>query len=269
MGTAAHTVAAMKGDVAAAYSAAGAAWAAGPARVYRRLADELVARCPGGVQRRRVLDLGAGTGVAGDAARAAGAATVVAVDVAPGMLAAADVDRPVAGDALALPFRDGDFDAVIAAFSLNHVDDPAAGLREAARVVAPGGGLVAGAYAADDTHPAKAAAEAAATARGWAPPPWYEWVRSRAVPALASVDSARTVLDDAGVRGTAEHVRVLVDGLSPGDLVAWRLGMAQLAPFVASLPTSERDDLAADAVARLGADPPPLVRSIIVVTACR
>ena len=45
------------------------------------------------------------------------------------------------------------------------------------------------------------------------------------------------------------------------------VGMAQLAPFVERLPPDARTQLVADAVARLGADHPPLVRSILVMVA--
>ena len=70
----------------------------------------------------------------------------------------------------ALPLRDHAVDAVVAAFSLNHLEDPVAGLREAARVTRTGGALLASAYAEDDTHPAKDAAEAAAREYGWESP---------------------------------------------------------------------------------------------------
>lgn len=246
-----------------AYSATGVAWAAGPARVYARLAEVLVERCPGGVEGRTVLDLGAGTGVAGRAALAAGASRTVALDAAVGMLTSAG---GVAGDLLHLPFANATFDAVVAAFSLNHVADPVTGLREAARMLRPGGALVAGTYAADDTHPVKGAADAAVQARGWRVPEWYEWVQAHAVPLLATVEGARQALGAAGLGGAVERVRVQVDGLEPVDLVEWRLGMAQLAPFVAGLTTAERGHVVADALDRLG-DPPPLVRSVIVLTA--
>ena len=75
------------GSLADAYSRTGAAWEHGPGRIYRRLSDVLVARVPGGVAGRDVLDLGAGTGAAGRAALAAGAARVVEVDFAIGLLA--------------------------------------------------------------------------------------------------------------------------------------------------------------------------------------
>ncbi|HEX7133854.1 MAG TPA: hypothetical protein VF228_14860, partial [Iamia sp.] len=73
--------------MAAAYSAVGPAWRQGPDRVYDHLAPLLVDACPGGVAGRTVLDLGAGTGAASRALRAAGAGAIVAVDVALGMVA--------------------------------------------------------------------------------------------------------------------------------------------------------------------------------------
>jgi SAM-dependent methyltransferase len=249
-----------------AYSATAGAWHTGPARIYDRLAEVLVQRCPAGVAGGRVLDLGAGTGAAGRAARRAGAGSVVASDLAVGMLRH-DADRrppAVAGDALALPFAGGSFDAVVAAFSLNHVTEPAAGLLEAARVLRSGGGLAVSAYAEDDVHPAKAAVDDACRACGWAPEPWIEGVRADAIPHLATVERAAvvaSVLPGAAV----DAVREPFPELAPLDLVEWRLGMAQAAPFVAALPPPDRSALVADALDRLG-DPPTLVRSFVVVT---
>ncbi len=108
---------------------------------------------------RRVLDLGAGTGVAGRAALAAGAGQVVAADLAVGMLRrGAAALHPVAADAAALPFRDGSFDLVVAAFCLSHLGSVPAGLREARRV---GRAIAASAFAPGWTHPAKAAVDEA------------------------------------------------------------------------------------------------------------
>jgi ubiquinone/menaquinone biosynthesis C-methylase UbiE len=186
-------------SLAAAYSATGAAWQHGPGRVYERLAEVLADRSPLPLRGCRVLDVGAGTGAAGRAAQRAGAGSVIAIDVARGMLAHDAAARPPAAvaDALALPFRDGAFDVAIAAFSLNHVAHPAAGLREMMRAVRRGGAIVVGAYAADDSHPVKAAVEDVLRSRGWEPEPWYLSVRSDAVPKLATVERcaevARTV----------------------------------------------------------------------------
>jgi hypothetical protein len=115
----------------------------------------------------------------------------------------------------------------------------------------------------------KAAVEGAASALGWVAPPWYEWVRTKATPALATIDAGRAALAEAGIAGEATRVEIAVDELAPHDLVAWRLGMAQLAPWVESLAPAARERLVADTLDRLGADPPPLVRTVIVLTAAK
>ncbi len=92
-----------------------------------------------------VLDLAAGTAVStGELARSG--AYVVGTDLSTGMLAAGRRARPAvplaAGDALALPFRDGVFDAVTISFGLRNVVDVDGALRELARVTRPGGRMV-------------------------------------------------------------------------------------------------------------------------------
>ena len=257
----------MISDAAAAYTETGAAWRDGPGRIYDRLAEEIVARCPSVRDGALVLDIGAGTGAASRAATRNGA-KVVALDAAIGMLAVDASVRPpaVVGDASLLPFAGMSFDAAIAAFSLNHVAEPARALREAARLLRPGGSIVASSYGADDSHPVKAAANAAAVARGWVPDEWYVRLARDVVPIMASVDGVAAVAAAAGLDGaTVARLTVHFPELTPADLVAWRLGHVQLAPFVNRLPIAERDALAADALARLGTSP-PLTRSIIVLS---
>jgi demethylmenaquinone methyltransferase/2-methoxy-6-polyprenyl-1,4-benzoquinol methylase len=93
----------------------------------------------------RVLDLAAGTGASSMPFHEAGA-HVVGCDFSQGMLAVGRRQHPqlqlVAGDALALPFRDGAFDAVTISFGLRNVADIDAALRELARVTRPRGRLV-------------------------------------------------------------------------------------------------------------------------------
>jgi SAM-dependent methyltransferase len=254
-----------RGSLADAYSRTGAAWDAGPSRIYDRLSDELVAMVPGGVA-GDVLDLGAGTGAASRAAAAAGAARIVAIDLAPGLLAVNAARRPpaVVGDARVLPFRDRAFDAVVAAFSINHVPDPAVALAEAARVLRPGGGLAVSAYAVDDTHPVKEIVREACAARGWIAPDWYQGVQRDAVPLLATPDRALAEAHAVLAGARAETVRVAFPELDGRALVAWRLGMAHVAPFVDSLDEAERLRLVDQAVERVG--DVPLVRSMVVVT---
>lgn len=257
--------------LATAYSATGGAWQRGPGRVYDRLAEVLLARSPVPVGGFGVLDVGAGTGAATRAALAAGASSVVAVDPAVGMLAH-DASRrapAVAGDALALPFAPATFDAAVAAFSLNHLTDPAGGLREMARVTRRGGPLLASSYADDDTHPVKAAVEAALASHGWKPEGWYATMRAEAVSLLATVDGCAAAAGAAGLDAVVEPLRVAFPELDARDLVAWRLGMAQHAPFVSRLPAGRRDAVVAEALARLGDEVTPLVRSILVVVAVR
>ncbi|GAA2633076.1 hypothetical protein Adu01nite_13160 [Paractinoplanes durhamensis] len=91
----------------------------------------------------RVLEVGAGTGELWRHLDHGGV-DLTLVDSSPAMcdrlagVAGASVHRCDAG---ALPFADGSFDMVIANHMLYHVDDPAAVLREFARVSRPGGRL--------------------------------------------------------------------------------------------------------------------------------
>ena len=68
------------------YDAAAGDWAGGPGSMYAPLARSLVAAAPVPLAGRLVLDLGAGTGVASQAALAAGARRVVGADLSEGML---------------------------------------------------------------------------------------------------------------------------------------------------------------------------------------
>ena len=92
-----------------------------------------------------VLDLAAGTGTSSEPFAEVGA-RVVPCDFSIGMLTVGKQARPalpfVAGDGTQLPFADDTFDAVTISFGLRNIVDPAAGLREMARVTRPGGRLV-------------------------------------------------------------------------------------------------------------------------------
>lgn len=258
-----------RASVASAYSETAGAWQRGAGRIYDRLAAVVVERSPVALAGVSALDVGAGTGAASRALVRAGAARVCAVDVAAGMLAHDAAHRPPAAvaDALALPFAGASFDVTVAAFSLNHLPRPEAGLAEAARVTRSGGAVLASAYAEDDSHPVKEAVASALGARGWSPPPWYGALRATAMPKLATVDAGRRAAALAGLDAEVLAIRVPFPDLGAGDLVAWRMGLAQHAPFVASLGSEERASVVADAIAQLGEGWPPLVRSIILVRA--
>ncbi len=248
----------MSVTAAAAYSAGATAWAAGPMRLYGPLADELVARCPIDLGGRSVLDLGAGTGAASIAARGA---RVVAVDTAIGMLLGGPPSRPpaVVGDALALPFRSGGFEVVIAAFVFNHLAEPAVGVREAGRVAREH--VMATIYADDDDHPVKHAVDRALVEAGWWSPGWYRDVISRR--SWGTIDAATATFDQGGVvPQRVELVHVPFPDLGPRELVRWRMGMAQCAAFV-----DAHDGRAIETRAlQLLGDAGPVVRSVIFIT---
>ncbi len=107
---------------------------------------KIVAGAVGAGRGELVLDLAAGTGTSSRAFTASGA-RCVACDFSLGMLRVG-ARRPapgigfVAGDALALPFADGAFDAVTISFGLRNVAGTSAALSELLRVTRPGGRLV-------------------------------------------------------------------------------------------------------------------------------
>ena len=256
-------------SIAAAYSATATSWRDGPAVVYGRLAEVLVACSPVTLHGAAVIDIGAGTGAASFAALRAGARSVLAVDSAAGMLAVDAGRRPpsMVADATCLPLGPATFDVALAAFCFNHLRDPAAGFVEAARIVRSGGAVVASAYASDDHHPVKAAVERALRDRGWLPEAWQnEMYRDRA-PLLATAEACAVVIERTGLTATITKVRVDFPDLDPGQLVAWRLGMAQHARFVGALSAAALEKVVRDVLDELGSHVPPLVRSIMIIVA--
>jgi len=97
------------------------------------------------MQPDRVLEVGCGWGELAERVRAELEADVVALDISPRMVELArerGVDARV-GDVQELPFPDGVFDCAVANWMLYHVPDLDRGLAELARVLRPGGRLVA------------------------------------------------------------------------------------------------------------------------------
>jgi len=280
----------------AGYEAAAPAWADGPGPLYAPLARVLVEAAPVPLAGAVVLDLGAGTGAAGWAALAAGARQVVAADLSLAMLhhardlgapapgsAAPDAPAPdapapgtpapgsgaawdpVAANANALPFRDHSFDLVLAAFCLNHLDNLAAGLAEARRV---GTAITASTFAPGWDHPAKGAVDQVLGSFGYHPPTWYACLSpgSRAGdPQVLAECAAAAGFTDVRVRTTAVRTGLV----TPVQLASWRLGLAQVAPFLRSLDPTDRTAVrraAEHAVAGL-AGTSPLVVSMMMLTA--
>jgi len=99
------------------------------------------------VRPRRVLDAGCGTGEFAERVQRETGADVRAVDLSPRMVALTAARGVPAhpADLQSLPLDDGTFDVVVANWVLHHVEDLERGLSELARVLRPGGRLVAGA----------------------------------------------------------------------------------------------------------------------------
>jgi len=96
-------------------------------------------------QPRLMLEVGGGPGELAQRLQEELGASVAFVDSSPRMVELArarGVDAEV-GDIQELPFPDGTFDTVVAAWMLYHVPDLDRGLAEVARVLQPGGALIA------------------------------------------------------------------------------------------------------------------------------
>ena len=100
-----------------------------------------------------VIEVGAGTGALWNRVdRRARGMRLTLADFSPAMcerLRAVPEAGVVRASATRLPFPDGSFDGLIANHMLYHLDDPAAGLREFARVLRPGGRLAVSANGRD------------------------------------------------------------------------------------------------------------------------
>jgi demethylmenaquinone methyltransferase/2-methoxy-6-polyprenyl-1,4-benzoquinol methylase len=132
-------VADMFGRIADRYDLMNTLMTGGQDRTWRRIVAEAVT----GERTNTVLDVGTGTGKLGEAIfLAAPNARVVGVDFTQAMLRAAPPRLKRAGaDALQLPFGDAQFDAVVSAFLVRNLADPASGIAEQVRVLRPGGRL--------------------------------------------------------------------------------------------------------------------------------
>ncbi len=142
------------------YDALSSALSFGQDPRWRRALVAAVAPPPGA----RVLDVATGTGMVTAELLARCDCTVVGIDQSAEMLAAARArfagDERVElidGEAERLPFAGQTFDALTFTYLLRYVDDPAATIRELARVVKPGGRVGSLEFGVPPLAPARAA----------------------------------------------------------------------------------------------------------------
>jgi hypothetical protein len=107
-------------------------------------------------------------------------------------------------------------------------------MREIRRV---GAAVVASAFAPGPAHPVKTAVDEAFAKVGFTTPAWYQHQKDALEPRVDDPDALAALARGAGFDHVEVHRREVDTGLSTAtEAVAWRLGMAHLAPFVADLP---------------------------------
>ena len=113
----------------------------GRTKAWRKVATQVIAPKPG----MRILDIAAGTGSSSRPLADAGA-DVIPLDFSKGMLDAGRKRHQdlafTQGDALALNFKDNEFDVTTISFGLRNTSDTSKALRESFRVLKPGGRIV-------------------------------------------------------------------------------------------------------------------------------
>lgn len=219
------------------YSGAARRWAEGASLVYGPIARQLVQSSPHALDGRVVLDVGAGTGVASTALGPAGARPLAA-DLSHDMLAWNGHDRPpaVVADILALPLRSKAVDDTVAAFILNHLVEPAAGIAELLRVNRSGGALLACVFANASRSEVRDAVDEAAQQEGWRVPGWYREVKQQAVPLLGAAEDMERVARRAGLVAVSVEEREVDVGVTEAEqLVDYRLGQAHFSAWLGRL----------------------------------
>ena len=157
----------------------------------------------------RVLEVGGGPGELAARIRDDLGCDVVMVDISPRMVELArerGVDAQV-GDAASLPFADGSFDCVLAAWMLFHLPDVDRGLAELSRLLVPGGRLVATTNGERHMEELRAVAGSAAWARVFTRENGAE-ILGRHFEAVErrDVDGWVTIEDDELVRGFVDSL---------------------------------------------------------------
>jgi len=187
---------------------------------------------------RRILEIAAGTGIVTCAIAAAlDRAEIVATDLNPQMLEVAaakpgveDVEFRQA-DAMALPFEDDSFDAVVCQFGVMFFPDRAIAYREALRVLRPGGIFLFNAWDRLDANPvSEAVAETIETMFPNDPPsfirrvPFGYFDRALIESDLRSAGFGRVAIETVQKRSRASSAADAALGLCIGTPMAAQIG---------------------------------------------
>jgi SAM-dependent methyltransferase len=232
------------------YEGTGARWRSGATLVYGPIAAELVALSPHALTGHTVLDVGAGTGAA-STALIARKARPIAVDLSADMLASWAPPRPprALADVGALPLSNHAVDDVVAAFVLNHLPDPAAGLSELIRVTRPAGALLATVFANASHSAVRDALDEVARGAGWQPPAWYRELKRAVIPLLGTARAMRAAARTAGLADVEVQERPVDVGVHrPEQLVAYRFGHPAFSAWLAGLAPGDRARVHQEAV---------------------
>ena len=222
-------------------------WAAGPDVVYRALAEAAVRQLPP-APGSWAVDAGPGTAAFARQLRRR-YVNVVELDISEAMLRHDRAERPMAvvGDVTALPLCDGCVDLTVAGFVLSHLDDAGRGLSELVRVTKPGGTVLATAFPAGSgapSHPAKVAVDDVLSGYGYRAPDWYLALKSAGEEQVGSRTALAELAAGVGLAGVAiDRLEVDISHLGIDALVGWRLGMAQVAPWLHDEPAERREQI--------------------------
>lgn len=239
--------------------------------LFEPYAGDLAGRLPA-TAGLRVLELACGTGRVTRRLRAAlpATATLVATDLNEAMIEFARSAVPDPGiswlqaDAQELPFADATFGAVVCQFGLMFLPDKVQGLREARRVLAPGGLFIASVWESVAAHPHALAIQSTLDELYPASPPrfldvpygYHDERRIRADYAAAGWESP--VIEHVHLRSQAESARVVALGFASGSPLSHELAERSADP----------EQVADRITAALGDDSPHTVElAALVITA--